>query len=38
MEHHHRAMVDGKALEAALELVAIDDRGQAIRNFPFIDR
>ena len=34
MEDHHRAMVDGQAPEAALELVAIDDRAQALRPPP----
>ena len=28
MEHHYRTVVDGKSPEAALELVAIDDRAQ----------
>ncbi len=30
MEHDHRAMVDGEPAEAALELVAIDDRARPI--------
>ena len=30
VQDHHRAMVDGQPAEAALELVAIDDRAQAI--------
>ena len=30
VQHHHRAMVEGQAAEAALELVAIDDRAQAV--------
>ena len=34
MQDHHRAMVDGQPAEAALELVAIDDRAQAIRAPP----
>ena len=31
VQHHHRAMIDGEPPEAALELVAIDDRARAIR-------
>jgi hypothetical protein len=30
VQDHYRAMVDGQTAEAALELVAIDDRAQAI--------
>ena len=30
VQHHHRAMVDRQAAEAALELVAIDDRAQVV--------
>src|SRR5688572_30101382 len=38
MENHHCPMVDGKPPEAALELVAIDDRVQALRNLRQISR
>ena len=38
MQHHDRAMVDGEAAEAALELVAIGDRGQALRPRRLIGR
>ena len=31
VEDHHCPMVDGKSPEAALELVAIDDRAQVLR-------
>ena len=38
VEDHHRAMVDGQASEPALELVAIDDRAQALRPRLLFDR
>ena len=38
MKHHHRAMVDGKSPEAALELVAIDDRAQALARRRLVGR
>ena len=38
MQDHHRAMVDGKAAEAALELVAIDDRAQSVARDRLVDR
>ena len=38
VQHHHRAMVDGEPPEAALELVAIDDRAQAIRHRRLVGR
>ena len=31
MHDDHGAMIDGEATEPALELVAIDDRGEAVR-------
>ena len=38
MEDHHCPMVDGKSSEAAFELVAIDDRAQALRHPRLIGR
>ena len=38
VQHHHRTMVDGEAPEAALELVAIDDRAQAFRHLRLVCR
>lgn len=38
VEHHYRPMVDGESPEAALELVAIDDRAQALRRRRLIAR
>ena len=38
VEDHHRAMVDGESPEAALELVAIDDRAQALRHRRLVGR
>jgi hypothetical protein len=38
MEHHHRPMVDGKASEATLELVAIDDHAQTSRLLRLVSR
>ena len=38
VQDHHRAMVDGEPPEAALELVAIDDRAQALRHRRLVGR
>ena len=38
MQHHHRTMVNRESPEAALELVAIDDRAQAIRSHRLVSR
>ena len=38
MEDHHRAMVDGQPPEAALQLVAIDDRAEALSIRRLINR
>jgi hypothetical protein len=38
VQDHHRAMVDGQPAEAALELVAIDDRAQVAVRCRLVDR
>ena len=38
MQHHHRAMVDGQPAEAALELVAIDDRARGLPGRRLVSR
>ena len=38
VQDHHRSMVQGKTPEGALELVAIDDRAQAIDHHRFVNR